>query len=120
MSCGEIIIVGESDKPMRHELIPATNCAGTISTDGNFLTIIINTANVMGIEKAAKFPVISPGVSEFPTIINTPDNAKIIDSNVTEEIFSFKKKYPKTAKNKICNEIIKLVLATVVLYIAIT
>ena len=35
----------------------------------------------MGIEKAAKFPVISPGVSEFPTIINTPDN---IPSNETE------------------------------------
>ena len=74
----------------------------------------------MGIEKAAKFPDSSPGVKEFPTIINTPITAKIIDSKVTEEIFSFKKKYPKIAKNKICNEIIKLVLATVVLYMATT
>ena len=57
---------------------------------------------------------------EFPTIIKTPVIAKIIDNKVTEEIFSFKKKYPKIAKNKICNEIIKLVFATVVLYIANT
>ena len=28
ISWGEIIIVGESDKPIRHELTPATNCAG--------------------------------------------------------------------------------------------
>ena len=87
---------------------------------GYFLTIIINTANVIGIENAAKFPVNSPGVKEFPTIIKTPTTAKIIENNVIEEIFSLKKKYPKIAKNKICNEIIKLVLATVVLYIAIT
>ena len=101
MSCGEIIIVGESDKPIRHELIPATNCAGTISTDGNLLIIIINTAKVIGIVKAAKFPDNSPGDKEFPTINNTPDNAKIIEVNVTKLIFSFKKKKPNIDKNKI-------------------
>ena len=88
--------------------------------DGYFLTIIIRTANVMGIENAAKFPVSSPGDKEFPTIIKTPTIAKTIENKVIEEIFSFKKKYPKIAKNKICNEMIKLVLATVVLYIATT
>ena len=46
--------------------------------------------------------------------------AKIIENKVIEEIFSLRKKYPKIARNKICNEIIKLVLATVVLYMAIT
>ena len=105
---------------MKQQHIPATNCAGTISIEGNFLTITINIANVIGIENAARFPVNSPGVKEFPTIINTPAKAKIIENNVIEEIFSFKKKYPKIAKNKICNEIIKLVLATVVLYMATT
>jgi hypothetical protein len=91
-----------------------------MSTAGNFLTIIINTANVMGIKKAAKFPESSPEVKEFPTIVDTPTTAKIIENKVIEEIFSFKKKYPKIAKNKICKEIIKLVFATVVLYIANT
>ena len=95
------MIVGESDKPIRHELIPATNCAGTISTDGNFLTIIIKTAKVIGIVKAAKFPDNSPGDNEFQTINSTPDIAKIIEINVIKLIFSFKKKKPNIAKNKI-------------------
>ena len=94
-------MVGENNKPIKHELIPATNWAGTISTDGNFLTIIINTANVIGIVKAAKFPDNSPGDREFPTINKTPDIAKIIEINVIELIFSFKKKKPNIAKNKI-------------------
>ena len=71
-----------------------------MSTEGNFLTITINTAKVIGIEKAAKFPDNSPGVKEFPTIINTPITAKIIDSKVTEEIFSFKKNTQKLPKIK--------------------
>ena len=96
------------------------NCAGTISIVGYFLTIIIKIANVIGIENAAKFPDISPGDKEFPTIIKTPTIAKIIENKVAEEIFSLRKKYPKIAKNKICNEIIKFVFATVVLYIATT
>ena len=120
MSCGEIIMVGESDKPMRHELIPAMNCAGTISTDGNFLTIIINTAKVIGIVKAAKFPDNSPEDKEFPTINNTPDIAKIIEINVIKLIFSLRKKKPNIAKNKIWRDMIKFVLATVVLYMAKT
>ena len=74
----------------------------------------------MGIVNAARFPDISPGDNEFPTIKNTPEIAKIIDINVTAVILSLRKKYPKTAKNKICNEIIKFVLATVVLYMAKT
>ena len=94
------------------------NCAGTISTEGYFLIIIIKTANVIGMVNAAKFPDNSPGVNEFPTINKTPDIAKIIDIKVIEEIFSFKKKYPKIARNKICKDMIKLVFATVVLYIA--
>ena len=106
--------------PIIQQQIPATNCAGTMSIEGYFLTTIINTANVIGIEKAAKFPVNSPGVKEFPTISKTPAIAKIIENSVIGEIFSFKKKYPKTAKNRICSDIIKLVFATVVLYIAIT
>ena len=120
ISWGEIKIVGESDKPIRQELIPATNCAGTISTDGNFLTIIIKTAKVIGIVKAAKFPDNSPGDNEFPTIIKTPDIAKINEINVIKLIFSFKKKKPNIAKNKIWSDIIKFVFATVVLYIAKT
>ena len=91
-----------------------------MSTVGYFLTIIIKTAKVMGIVKAARFPVNSPGDSEFPTITKTPVIAKIIEAKVIAEIFSFKKKYPNTARNNICSEIIKLVFATVVLYIAKT
>ena len=67
---------------MKQQHIPATNCAGTISIDGYFLTIIINTANVIGIENAAKFPVNSPGVKEFPTIIKTPTIARKIENKV--------------------------------------
>ena len=95
------MILVESKKPIRHELTPATNWAGTISTEGNFLTIIINTAKVIGILKAAKFPDNSPGVNEFPTIKKTPVIAKIIEVKVIAEIFSFKKKYPNIARNKI-------------------
>ena len=120
ISFGEIIILVESKKPIKQELTPATNCAGTISTVGYFLTIMIKTANVMGIVKAARFPDNSPGVSEFPTITSTPVIAKTIEVNVIALTFSFKKMYPNIARNNICNDIIKLVLATVVLYIAKT
>ena len=92
ISCEEIINLFDSINPIMQELIPATNCAGTISTVGNFLTIIINTANVIGIVNAAKLPDNSPGESEFPTIKKTPEIAKIIETNVVAEIFSFKKK----------------------------
>ena len=74
----------------------------------------------MGIENAAKFPFISPGDKELPTMTRTPMIAKIIENRVIEEIFSLRKKYPNIARNKICNEIIKFVLATVVLYMATT
>ena len=81
---------------------------------------MIKIAKVIGIVKAAKFPDSSPGDNELPTINNTPVIARIIDVKVIAEIFSFKKKYPNTARNKIWREMIKFVLATVVLYIANT
>ena len=68
------------------------NCAGTISTLGNFLTIIIKIAKVIGILNAAKLPDISPGDKELPTINKTPVIARIIDAKVIVEIFSFKNK----------------------------
>ena len=34
------MILVESKKPIKHELTPATNWAGTISTEGNFLTTL--------------------------------------------------------------------------------
>ena len=92
ISLGDIINLVESKNPIKQELIPATNWAGTISTVGYFLTIIIKIAKVIGIVKAAKFPESSPGVKEFPTITKTPVIAKIIEDKVTELIFSFKKK----------------------------
>ena len=120
ISCGEIIIFVESKNPIIQEVIPATNCAGTISTVGYFLTIIIKIAKVIGMVNAAKFPDNSPGEREFPTITKTPVTAKIIEVKVVGLIFSFKKKYPNIAKNNIWRDIIKLVLATVVLYMAKT
>ena len=92
ISCEEIINLFDRRNPIKHELMPATNCAGTISTVGNFLTIMINIANVIGIVNAAKLPDNSPGDSEFPTIKKTPEIAKIIEVNVIAEIFSFRKK----------------------------
>ena len=120
ISCGEIIIFVDKKYPIKQQNTPAINCAGTISTVGNFLTIIIKTAKVIGIENAARFPENSPGVNEFPTINKTPAIAKIIEVNVIAEIFYLRKKYPNIARNRIWSDIIKLVLATVVLYIAKT
>ena len=88
----EIIIFVESKNPIKQELIPATNCAGIISTDGYLRTIIIKIAKVIGIVKAAKFPDSSPGDNELPTINRTPVIAKIIEVKVIRLIFSFKKK----------------------------
>ena len=92
ISCEEIISFSDNKNPIKHELTPAINWAGTISTVGNFLTIIIKTANVIGILKAAKFPDNSPADKELPTINNTPVIAKIIEANVIDEIVSFKNK----------------------------
>ena len=72
--------------------IPAKSCKGTISTFGYFLTIIIKTANEIGIINATKFPNNCPGDKEFPTINKIPDIARIIDANVNLDIFSFKNK----------------------------
>ena len=120
ISLGDIISLVESKNPTKHELTPATNWAGTISTVGYFLIIIIKIAKVIGIEKAERFPINSPGVKELPTIKKTPDIAKIIEIKVIWLIFSFRKKYPNIARNKIWSDIIKLVFATVVLYMANT
>ena len=120
ISWGDIIIFVERKNPIKQELIPAINCAGTISTEEFFLTIIIKIAKVIGIVKAAKFPESSPGVKELPTINKTPVIAKIIEVKVIILIFSFRKIYPKTARNNIWSDIIKFVFATVVLYIAKT
>ena len=120
ISLGDIISLVESKNPTKHELTPATNWAGTISTVGYFLIIIIKIAKVIGIEKAERFPINSPGVKELPTIKKTPDIARMIEIKVIWLIFSFRKKYPNIARNNIWSDIIKLVLATVVLYIAIT
>ena len=120
ISWGDIIILVESKNPTKHEHTPATNWAGTMSTVGYFLIIIIKIAKTIGIENAARFPDNSPGVSEFPTINKTPVIAKIIEVKVVVLIFSFKKKYPNIERNSIWSEIIKLVFATVVLYIAKT
>ena len=92
ISCEEIISFSDNKNPIKHELTPAINWAGTMSTVGNFLTIIIKTANVIGILKAAKFPDISPCDKELPTINNTPVIAKIIEAKVIDEIVSFKNK----------------------------
>ena len=69
-----------------------------MSTFGYFLIIIINTANEIGIINATKFPKNCPGDNEFPTINNIPDMARIIDDNVSLDIFSFKNRYPKIAR----------------------
>ena len=70
------MILVESKKPIRHELTPATNWAGTISTEGNFLTIIIKTAKVIGIVKAFTMPitfaVLIMIVRKFPSVDMVP------------------------------------------------
>jgi len=53
---------------------------------------------------------------EFPSINNTPDIPKTIEIKVIKLIFSFKKKYPNTAKKIVSVVIIKFAFATVVLY----
>ena len=42
--------------PIKAAKTPATNCYGTISTFGYFLTITINTANEIGIINATILP----------------------------------------------------------------
>ena len=60
----------------------AINIAGTISTLGYFLTIVINTAKEIGITKATIFPKNPPVDNEFPIINKTPDIARIIEIKV--------------------------------------
>jgi hypothetical protein len=87
-----------------------------MSTLGYFLTTSISVAKEIGIVKAPMFPIMSPVDKELPNINIMPDIARIIETRVIEEIFSFKKIYPNIAKKIVCVCIIKLALATVVLY----
>ena len=82
----------------------------TITKDG------VSVAKEIGIVKAPMFPIMSPVDKELPNINIIPDIARIIEARVIEEIFSFKKIYPNIAKKIVCVCIIKLALATVVLY----
>ena len=82
--------------------------------------IKIKIANDIGIMKAAILPDIWPGDKEVPTIKIIPEIAKIIETKVNFETFSFRNKYPNIAKNIVWVWIIKFVFATVVLYIAKT
>ena len=120
ISFDDTIIVGDNNKPINIANIPATSCKGIMSTSGYFLTINIKIAKEIGIINATRFPVISPGEIELPSIKIMPEIASKIQKKVSLEIVSFKKKYPKIAKNKVCVWIIKFVLATVVSYIANT
>ena len=74
----------------------------------------INIEKFIGIKRAAKFPIRDPAETESPIIKPTPDIAIIIAMKLLNEIFSFRKKYPKTAKNKVWLLIIKTTLAIVV------
>ena len=56
---------------------------------GYFLTIKIKIANDTGIMKAAILPDIWPGDKEVPTIKIIPEIAKIIETKVNFETFSF-------------------------------
>ena len=87
--------------PIKAAKTPAINWDGTISTFGYFLTIIINTANEMGIINATILPknwLLDWIDKELPIIRSTPDIPIIIEIKVTKLIFSFKKIYPNNAK----------------------
>ena len=109
--------------PIRAAKIPATNCEGTISIFGYFLTIIIKTANEIGIINATILPknwLLDWIDKELPIIRSTPNIPIKIEIKVTKLIFSLKKIYQNSAKKIVSVEIIKSVLATVVWYIANT
>jgi len=119
-SCGEIDIFPAKNKPISAAAIPAVNWDGTISTFGYFLIIITNIAKEIGITNATIFPrncSLDWTDKELPTISKTPDMPKTIEIKVIKLIFSFKKKYPNIAKKIVSVVIIKLVFATVVVYI---
>ena len=101
MSLDDTKIVGDIINPTIIAIIPATNWRGIMSTSGNFLTINIKIAKEIGIINATIFPVISPGEIEFPNIKIIPKIANKIQKNVNLEIVSFKKIYPKIAKNNV-------------------
>ena len=91
-----------------------------MSTVGYFLIIKIKKAKEIGIINAAKFPDIWPGERDDPIINIIPVIAKMIEITVVLDIFSLRNKKPNIAKKIVCVWIIKLVFATVVLYIAKT
>ena len=119
-SCKAIDKLPAIRQPIIAEKTPAINWAGTISTVGYFLIIITNITKEAGVKKATIFPIncsLDWMDKELPSINKTPDIPKIIEKKVIKLIFSFKKKYPNTAKKMVSVVIIKFVFATVVLYI---
>ena len=79
-----------------------------------------NIAKEIGARNATIFPIncsLDWMDKELPSINTTPDIPKTIEIKVIKLIFSFKKKYPNTAKKIVSVVIIKFVFATVVLYI---
>ena len=119
-SCKEIDKFPAINKPIIAAKIPAINCAGIISTFGYFLITITSIAKEMGIIKAIMFPKncsLDWIDRELPSISKTPDMPRIIETRVIKLIFSFNKKYPNAAKKIVSVVIIKLVFATVVVYI---
>ena len=86
--------------------------AGTISNFGYFLIIITSNEKFTGIIKAIRLPNKNPLRNESPTIIKIPNIAKIIEKKPIKDTFSFKKKYPKIAKNNVWVLIINTTLAT--------
>ena len=82
--------------------------------------MMTNIAKAIGAKNATRFPKSCSLVwmdKELPSINKTPDMPKIIERKVIKFIFSFKKKYPNTAKKIVSVVIIKFVFATVVVYI---
>ena len=119
-SCKEIDNLSVTKKPIIAANTPAVNWAGTMSTVGYFLTITTNIAKDIGIINATIFPIncsLDWIDKELPRINKTPDIPKTIAIKVIKLIFSFKKKYPNTAKKIVSVVIIKFVFATVVVYI---
>ena len=77
------IIVGDNKIQLTMQIFLQQCCKGTMSTSGNFLTINIKIAKEIGIINAARFPVISPGDNELPTIKIMPEIASKIQKKVS-------------------------------------
>jgi len=94
-SWDEIVSLPATKYPIKAAKIPAINWDGTMSTFGYFLTIIISTANEMGIMNATILPrnwLLDWIDKELPIIRSTPDMPIIIEIKVIKLIFSFRKR----------------------------